>query len=127
MPVVRMKWITREFVRNHPDWYFVFGDNYLRLGLGGQAKAMRGEPNSIGVATKWSPDMSKASFFTDENDLCELVVQNDLNGIEELLENEETVVIPSDGLGTGLSKLDVYAPNLLRHINETIQRYEEIY
>ena len=52
MPVIFMSSITREFVRNHPDFIFVFGDNLAKKGLGGQAREMRGEPNAVGIATK---------------------------------------------------------------------------
>jgi hypothetical protein len=38
-----------------------------RRGLGGQAKSMRGEPNSIGVATRRDGDMVPDAFFADGN------------------------------------------------------------
>ena len=34
-------------------------------GYGGQAREMRGEPNSIGIPTKWAPDSNKSSYFCD--------------------------------------------------------------
>ena len=53
--LLRWKWITREELQRHPELIFVFGDNMLRKGFGGQAKEMRGEPNAVGVPVKWRP------------------------------------------------------------------------
>lgn len=55
MPVKYLAWITRDMLRKEPEARFVFGDNAYRKGFGGQAKEMRGEPNALGVATKWYP------------------------------------------------------------------------
>ena len=55
MPVRLMKFITRQYVKAHPNVYFVFGDNEVRRGYGGQAKEMRGELNTVGVRTKRTP------------------------------------------------------------------------
>ncbi|KKL05458.1 hypothetical protein LCGC14_2605850, partial [marine sediment metagenome] len=49
--------ITRQMLRDEPDTLFVFGDNMQRRGLGGQAFAMRGEPNAVGIPTKIFPSM----------------------------------------------------------------------
>ncbi len=40
-------------------------DSVQRHGLAGQAKEMRGEPNAIGVATKWAPSTNPKAFFDD--------------------------------------------------------------
>ncbi|MBK6589930.1 MAG: hypothetical protein IPG22_16715 [Acidobacteria bacterium] len=53
--VLTMKWITRAFVREHRDRIFLYGDNLTRRGFGGQAAAMRGEPNVVGIPTKKLP------------------------------------------------------------------------
>ena len=63
--VLTIKWITRAFVRDHRDCIFLFGDNLARRGFGGQAAAMRGEPNVIGIPTKNLPGNSENAFFTD--------------------------------------------------------------
>ena len=53
--VERIRFITREYVRANPDKIFLFGDNLEQRGLGGQAAAMRGEPNAVGIPTKKRP------------------------------------------------------------------------
>jgi len=63
--VVRMKRISREFVRANRDRIFLFGDNLFGQGFGGQAAAMRGEPNCVGIPTKKFPSSRHGAFFTD--------------------------------------------------------------
>ena len=46
------KVITRDKIKENPDVLYLFGDNLLRKGLGGQAKEMRGEPNTLGIVSK---------------------------------------------------------------------------
>ncbi|WP_315782426.1 hypothetical protein [Bradyrhizobium sp. SZCCHNPS1003] len=111
MPIVRQKFISRKDLRDNPSQFYVFGDNVQRSGYGGQAKQMRGEQNAIGVATKWSPSMDPRSFF-DETPACRAIVERDLLKIDELLRAGRTVVVPTDGIGTGLSQLPRRAPHL---------------
>lgn len=115
MPIVRVDWIVRQDLRERPEWFFVFGDNVQRRGLGGQAKEMRGEPNAIGVATKWSPSMSPSAFFDDTRE-CKWIVEADLAKVKLKLDAGKVVIVPTDGIGTGLSRLPQVAPNLNRYI-----------
>ena len=117
MPLIFKDWIVRSDLRNNPDWRFVFGDNVMRTGLGGQAREMRGEPNAIGVVTKWAPNMQPGSFF-DNTLACRELVEQDLRLVQQALDAGRTVVVPTDGIGTGLSRLPKVAPNLNRSIND---------
>lgn len=109
MPIIFKEWITREFVQAHPNDYFVFGDNAQRIGLGGQAKAMRGEPNAIGVATKRAPDMEDESFFADTPEDIQIVME-DLSKIYLGHQAGYNIHVPSAGLGTGLAQLPSRSP-----------------
>lgn len=111
MTVIYQKWIMREDLQNNPGVYYLFGDNLQRRGLGGQAKAMRGEPNAIGVATKKDCTMRPSDFFTDDEyeANCEQI-DADLEMAFEMVRCGKIVVIPADGLGTGLSELPQRAP-----------------
>ena len=117
MPILYKDWITREFVQENPDLYFVFGDNVERVGLGGQAKAMRGEPNAIGIPTKLKPSNEEDAFFRTKNfdeadEIFESYMKEEFLKLDNLLVQGKYVVIPTDGIGTGLSKLPEYAPEL---------------
>lgn len=112
MPLTYQKWIVRGDLRSNPDKVYVFGDNVIRQGLGGQAKEMRGEPNAIGVVTKWAPDMRERSFFRDDEPRCRDLVTDDMAKVYAMLMLGKTVVVPEDGIGTGLSQLPTRAPKL---------------
>ncbi|MGJ4945036.1 hypothetical protein ACQR1W_31035 [Bradyrhizobium sp. HKCCYLS1011] len=124
MPIVRQKFISRKDLWDNPSKFYVFGDNVQRRGYGGQAKEMRGEPNAIGVATKWSPSMDANEFF-DDTLACRAIVGRDLLKIDDLLRAGKTVVVPSDGIGTGLSQLPQRAPNLHRFIEDWFKGREK--
>jgi hypothetical protein len=121
MPVVRRKWITREMLRAEPDTLFVFGDNLKRVGLGGQAKEMRGEPNAIGLPTKRSPwdYLSDADFGE-----VEAASRNDIARLAVHIRENRTVVWPEDGIGTGLAKLQEKAPGIARFYNAVLHGLE---
>lgn len=110
MKVEFKDFITRTEVRTNRNKLYVFGDNLLKIGYGGQAKEMRGEWNTIGIPTKKSPH----EFFSD-NDYDRVAPLIKLK-FEEiwyyLRQYEYIVVIPSDGIGTGLADLPNKAPRI---------------
>ena len=127
MMVIRQKIIIRTEVRAHPERLYVFGDNMARRGYGGQAGEMRGESNAIGVPTKWRGERDDGAYFTNDDWLngdvrtaiCDAFAQ-----IEEALNEGRDVVIPSDGLGTGLAELPQRAPKLHAWIENRIAYLE---
>ncbi len=111
MPIMTQKFIFRSDLRNNPTVKYLFGDNLVRKGLGGQAKEMRGEPNAIGVATKSTPTSGSNAYFSDayfEDNMK--VIETDLGPAIDHLRGGGILVIPEDGLGTGLSELPTRAP-----------------
>lgn len=126
MPVLFQKRIFREDLRANPGVIYVFGDNLKRVGMGGQAGEMRGEPNAVGVATKAAPGMSEADFFSDDNAAkTSMVWAIDFSPIVHALEKGKTVVFPLDGLGTGLSELPTRAPMLFKLLETMIKQLKE--
>lgn len=130
MPIRYQRRIHRDDLRLHPSWYYLFGDNMQEEGYGGQAREMRGEPNAIGVPTKHAPSMAEHAFFTDGVN-CTAKVQarwGDIFArIESLLHAGAIVVIPTDGLGTGLSQLPQRAPRLYQCLANKIVEWETRY
>ena len=101
--------ICRADLRANPDVLYIFGDNARRFGMGGQAAAMRNEPNAHGIATKASP----GAFFSDlEFDLAAQIIDADLVPVARKLAAGGTVIFPLDGIGTGLSELPTRAPRV---------------
>ncbi|PAL23576.1 hypothetical protein [Sphingopyxis sp. GW247-27LB] len=111
-----LEWVTRDMLRAEPGARFVFGDNCQRVGMGGQAAAMRGEPNAIGIATKFAPGMGDGDFYHEGSIAALQSVTFDLSLVSAALVRGLTVYVPRDGLGTGLSQLPQRAPSLMNLI-----------
>ena len=113
--------ISREDVKNSPDKIFLFGDNLMEKGYGGQAKEMRDEPNAIGIPTKKFPFNDATSFFTDRE------FWSNKEAIDKAfakIPRNKIIVIPSAGLGTGLAQLDIKAPKTFAYLLECIEKLE---
>lgn len=107
MTIITQKFIYRSDLQNNPTTIYLFGDNEARVGLGGQAKEMRGEPNAMGIATKKDP----GTFWSDDDLEANCVsLMRDLVPVFLAIKMGILVVIPEDGLGTGLSELPTRAP-----------------
>ncbi len=121
--IVYQSRIYRADLQANPNVLYVFGDNYLRKGLGGQAAEMRGEPNAVGVATKWAPAMLDQHFFDDKDfNVIKEIIDNDVsilrahNNHFDEWGREKIIVVPLDGIGTGLSELPTRAPKIYDYI-----------
>ena len=110
--------ISREEVRNNRDIIYVYGDNLQGVGYGGQAKEMRGEPNTIGIPTKISP----SKYFTDDDYYKAVtIILSRFQAIYNYLLRDYTVVIPSAGIGTGRAKLAEKAPKIWKVLKERLE------
>ena len=124
--IQRLKYITREYVKANPDKLFLFGDNLEHGGFGGQAAAMRGEPNTVGIPTKKKPSMGKSSFFTDDEfELNKSAIEAAFSQVFTAAKHRNiTVVIPADGLGTGRAELDRRAPQTFAYLQRRLADLE---
>lgn len=121
MAVLWQKWIKREDLQANPEVYYLFGDNTERWGTGGQAKEMRGEPNAIGIATKMTPTQGSNAYFSDDDFLANCrIIATDFRAAFQKRDMGHILVIPLDGLGTGLSKLPQKAPRTNRFLLEML-------
>lgn len=111
MPIITQKRIYRSDLRSNPGCFYLFGDNALRLGMGGQAAEMRGEPNAVGIRTKHRPNMDNGAFFSDADLFANInMFEEDFQQVRRALVRGQLVILPEDGLGTGLSELPQRAP-----------------
>jgi hypothetical protein len=120
MDVIYLDHITRNDVRNNPEYLFIFGDNDDRRGYGGQAKEIRGEMNSYGICVKKTPDMSQNAFYTDdEYEYNVKKITNDINRIMDIVDEfkYKGIVISSAGIGTGFAQLSKRAPKTEAFLN----------
>ena len=124
-------WYSEQVLRAHPDKTFVFGDNLLGFGKGGQA-IIRSEPNAYGVPTKRKPSMDEGSFFSEGNDADMDAVLKTIGGLWEKLEAGETIVIPVTwagevSLGLERAQLRERAPSIYRTIDMHVREMRDAY
>lgn len=117
MPLLLQSRIYRADLRANPSVTFVFGDNQARVGFGGQAAEMRGEPNAVGIATLKAPGV-----FWSEGEASRQCQQidADMAPLFAALRCGEIVVFPLDGVGTGLADLARRSPTTFAYMQEQI-------
>jgi hypothetical protein len=126
--ILRMENITRGIVRANPAVLFLFGDNDARIGLGGQAKAMRGELNARGIRVKKLPAMSPDAFWTDrEYEQNEAKIDGDFWPVERHLAMGGAVVIPASGLGAGLGRMGRQCPKTYLYLCNRLETLLKTY
>lgn len=119
MPVEHIKFITRSMLRDRPGTLFVFGDNLMRKGYGGQAKEMRGMPNAVGIPTKRMPGTRENDYFTDDDfAIAKGPISRAFEALRNHLAAGGDIVWPEDGVGTGLAELSKRAPAIWHFIEE---------
>ena len=114
---------TLDDIKNNPKSIFVFGDNNLRYGKGGQA-IIRDLSNTIGLRTKKAPNNQPSSFYSDSD-----LEENKENIIEDILTIKElqlkgnVIVFSNGGYGTGLSKLKEHAPKTFEYLCDCLKSF----
>jgi len=116
--VFLVKTLTTELVLAHPEYLFVFGDNIIKRGKGGQA-VIRDCPNAFGIPTKKMPTNDADAFFSDIPSEHSAVIVA-INELHKQMKNGKKIVFPYDGIGNGLAKLQEKAPTTLKIINQLI-------
>jgi len=117
--VMRQSRIYRADLKANPSALYIFSDERQRVGMSGQAGEMRGELNAVGVATKYAPGDSESDFYNDTHmHAHRRQVVIDLTRVYERLSLWDTgqIVVPADGIGTGLAELTTRAPELNKWI-----------
>lgn len=127
MPVLYQKLVDRSDLRANPRVLYLFGDNDQRSGMGGQAKAMRGEPNAVGIRTKKRPSRESDAYWHDAQyeRNCQKI-DEDFMVVYAHLRKGGIVVVPSDGIGTGLSEMGNRCPKTLGYLQNKIDNMSNI-
>lgn len=117
---------TIDDTKKYSDFIFIFGDNNIRTGCKGQA-IIRYEPNAYGIPTKKYPNNSLISFYND-NEYNDNVKRIDtaINNVIAALSNKKNnyigIILPENGLGTGLADLPNKAPKTYNYLENAIKR-----
>jgi hypothetical protein len=102
-------WSVDDVIKS-PNKIFIYGDNDLRTGLGGQA-IIRNESNTLGIRTKKKPTHEKDAYYTDkEFEENKKKIKQDINKILDELLFGTTIIFSEGGYGTDRAKLKEKAP-----------------
>ena len=128
MPIIRQSHIDRKDLQANPEVYYIFGDNDKRKGLGGLAKQCRGEPNAIGIRTKKWPGWGADDYYTDnEFEENTIKISEDFEPVWDRLREGKAVVIPLDGIGSGLANMPGRCPETYQFLKEMIEALMEVH
>lgn len=118
--------IHRQDLDHNPKVLYVFGDNDVRRGYGGQAGECRGCKNAVGIRVKKYPTLLPNAYYTDEEYEwnCEKIAE-DFERLFRAVWDGKLVVYPLEGVGTGLADLRVKAPNTCKYLKDLLAKLIE--
>jgi len=128
-----IKKLYRSNVEKDMDKIYLFGDNEERtsgqnlIDIKDETKGrypnitqavIRGLPNTIGIVTVKNANTKDSTRFyeTKDFDKFKKQVDTDLAVVENYLKEGKTIVLPSNGIGTGVSNLKTKAPKLYNYL-----------
>ncbi|MBT93203.1 MAG: hypothetical protein CMA60_00045 [Euryarchaeota archaeon] len=118
--IVMRQYYTPQLLRAYPNYAFLFGDNEQRKGKGGQAR-IRDEPNAFGVRTK----KSARAFWSDKHKDSSVKMMSE-DFVRAFSAGYDAVVIPKDGIGTGLAQLEQKAPQTWKWLASVMRELNRI-
>ncbi len=126
MPVIQQEIIKRSDARRNPRVLYVFGDNVTRKGLGGQARELRGERNSVGIRTKYTPGEQYFVEAPAETIAQCRMIDEDMKRLFNHVARGGVVVWPSQGVGTGRARLPITAPTTFDYLMSKFKALLEV-
>lgn len=115
---------TVDDIRNNKNSLFIYGDNDIHVGTKGQA-VIRNEFNTAGIPTKKTPASYSFAYYNDDD--YERNCANITKAIADIkkkiaIHKYEYLILPEDGLGTGLAKLPEKAPKTYEFLGKSINQ-----
>ena len=118
-------WYNKRWLMTTPKSLFIFGDNMVGEGTGGQA-IIRHCPNAFGIPTKRLPSRYPQSYMADKEDELQAInIRLDL--LKTMEDHYEEFIFPEAGLGTGLAEMPTRSPAWFKHINEQLYARYGVY
>jgi len=116
-------WISKTYLREHPDHIFVFGDNKLRRGKKGAA-FLRDEPNSYGFITKKIPTFSKEGYYKPKE--YRVVFKKEMEYLKIRIESNLDKTILISELGSGLANKYKIWEKVIKPGLEELRQYDNV-
>ena len=115
-PIVIPCHISNTFIREHPQWIFVFGQDHQEKGMFGQAGVAYGEPNCYMVPT--CRKMCKSNRYWSDAEFDEVAVYID-EAIRRIPQDGRPI-IPFPKIGMGASQMNFLAPKLFAYLTKKL-------
>jgi hypothetical protein len=116
--------ITKYFLDNNPNAYFIFGDNLDRRGYGGAA-VLRDHPHAFGFITKKFPDNRDTSFYHVEE--YKEVFFEELLKLTKTVERRPDKIFYISQLGGGLANRYLIWENLIKeNLIRTLSKFDNV-
>lgn len=112
--------ITRDYLKQHPNEIFVFGDNTERIGFGGAAM-LRNEPNVYGFITKKVANYEDDSYYRPDEYIW--VYAEELQKLIQKIESNPDKTYLISKLAAGLANRykifeEVIEPNIKNDLSQ---------
>ena len=120
--------VTADFLDDHPECTFVFGDNTVHRGHAGAAR-LRWHPQALGFITKKYPNNHEDSFYTIKE--YKPVFKRELAKLVKLIEAQPKQRFLISKLGSGLANKNliyetIIEPELIK-LSETYKNVELVF
>ena len=92
--------VTKEYLDNHPDSYFIFGDNTAKFGRGGTA-ILRHHPRAVGFVTKKAPNYYDSSYYRPDE--YRAVFVSEMFNLMKIIQQNQNSTFLISKLGAGLA------------------------
>lgn len=116
--------VTAEYLDQHPDVVFVYGDNLIHKGMGGAA-ALRHHPNTYGFLTKKYPDMKPtSSYYPDE---YRPIFKKEMDRLLEHIKAHPDKIYLISKLGSGLANQHHIFQDVIRDPLLRLSRHPRVY
>lgn len=116
--------VTKEFLRNNPNYIFVFGDNQIHKGYKGAA-SLRDEPNSYGFITKKKPSFKDDAYFKPEE--YHPIFLEELQKLELRIRSSVGTVWFISPIGSGLAnKYNIWEKVIKKELEKLSEKYQNV-
>ena len=116
--------ITAEYLDDHPECIFVFGDNLARRGFGGAA-ILRWHPQTYGFITKKIPSNVDTAYYQPKE--YKPVFRRELKKLKKFIETHPKQRILISKLGCGLAnKYHIFEEIIHDALKELPEQYSNV-
>lgn len=109
--------ITEKYIKEHPEYVFIFSWDFYRKGALGCCVPCVGNANCYSVSVCWKYCASPKYFQDSQYETIVPILQEEFSRIPK-----DRVIIPFRAIGRRCARLQEFAPKILKYIENEINR-----